>query len=291
MGRYSRNSTSDGIDRYITRVLAMPKQDRDRESVLARAFAHGDRVAGNELLTANLRHVVPHALRYRFLGPSLSELVAQGNLGLLRALQTFDPERGVRFASYANPWIRAEMLGIVLRSRTMVGGGRGVFSRKYVFGMRREHGRLAAQLGDEDAVYRCLAERYRMPVHEISAILRRLELYDASLETPEAEDGTGRTLLDRLSAGDDGADESAVAPAERDQIASAVGEALAVLNDRERYIVQHRLMADEEARLSLSDIGERFAVSRERARQIEQAAKAKLRARLRPLAQRFELAV
>ncbi len=291
MPKYPRSAASDSIDRYITRVLAMPKQDREQESVLARAFARGDQVAGNGLLTANLRHVVPHALRYRFLGPPLSDLIAQGNLGLVRALQTYDPERGVRFASYANPWIRAEMLGIVLRSRTMVGGGRGIFSRKYVFGMRREHGRLAAQLGDDDAVYRSLAERYRMPVHEVSAILRRLEQYDASLETPEGDEGTGRTLLERLSASDDGADGSVAAPAERDQIASAVGEALAVLNDRERYIVLHRLMADEEARLSLSDIGERFAVSRERARQIEQAAKAKLRARLRPLAQRFELAV
>jgi len=182
------------------------------------------------------------------------------------------------------------MLGLVLRLRTMVGGGRGVFSRKYMFGLRREHGRLAARLGDDEAVCQCLAERYRIPPHAIADMLRRMELHDASLETPEGDDGSGRSLLDRLSADDGDAGQSIAGPGELDQIASAVTDAMAGLSERERFVVQHRLMADEDARLSLSDIGERFAVSRERARQIEQAAKAKLRARLGPIARRFELA-
>jgi RNA polymerase sigma-32 factor len=278
-GRYEQQR-----DPYVSRVLAMPRLERERELMLARAYHAGDRTAANELVTANLRHVVPHALRYRYLGLPLAELIAQGNLGLMRALQTFDPEHGVRFASYANPWIRAEMLGIALQSRSMVGGKRSALTRN-LFRIRREHGHLCARLGDEDGVCQLLADRYRKQPAEIAELIQRMELRDASLDAPVGGGDGQRSLLDRLAA----ELEEPRSAAEQRAIAQAVSAALSGLSERERYVVEHRLMADEEVRLSLSDIGHRFAVSRERARQIEQAVKSKLRSRLLTVARQLEL--
>ena len=131
-------------------------------------------------MEANLRHVAVVALRYRFYGVQLPELLAQGALAQLIALDRFDPERGVRFATYASHWVRAEMLAFVLRNRCMVGGGRGPLRSRYVFRLRREHRSLMSRLGESDAVLTELAPalrahaRARSPNPGAHRIARRL---------------------------------------------------------------------------------------------------------------------
>ena len=264
--------------RYIARVKAIPALERDQELALARAYRAGDEEAGKRVIAGNVRHVVAQALRYSRCGVSLCDLIAQGNLGLTLALQRFDPERGLRFATYANHWIRSEMLGLATRAKTLVGAGRGPMRAKYSVGMRREHARLLSQLGDEAEVHGLLADRYNKSSEQIASMLYRSDAVDASLDT--ANRYGERPLVEQLAAADAGQEASLIEERSRGEIEAAVRQALISLNDRERFLVEHRLMADAEVRLSLSQVATRFGVSRERARQIEGQLKLRLRMRL-----------
>ncbi len=182
------------------------------------------------------------------------------------------------------------MLGLALQQRSMVGGGRGALKGTYVFRMRREHGQLLAQFGDDPEVLRILGERFHKSPEEIAEILQRIDRFDASLDA-SSDGGSKRPLVERLRDDATVPPEEVIARSSRsNELARAVAQATSELNARERYIVENRLLADDEAMLSLSEIGRSFGVSRERARQLEQAVRAKLRARLRPVAMRFDLA-
>lgn len=276
--------------RYLARVHALPTLDREQELTLARAFLErGDTAAGDRVIAANLRQVVMLALRYRTLGVGLDELVAQGNLGLVTALRRFDPSRGLRFATYANHWVRAEMLGLALQQRSMVGGGRGPLRSKYVFRMRREHGHLLSRLGDAPEVLEILSDRFGKTPQELTDILDRIDRRDASFEQAGAGDGA-RPFADLLrDESTPEADDFVARRASHGELSDAVSRATSDLNTRERYILEHRLLADEESRLPLSEIGRSFGVSRERARQLEQAVRTKLRTRLSPTASRLDV--
>jgi len=276
--------------RYLARVRALPTLDREQELALSRAFLeHGDKAAGDRVLAANLRQVVMLALRYRTLGLGVDELVAQGSLGLVTALRRFDPARGLRFATYANHWVRAEMLGLALTQRSMVGGGRGALGGKYVFRMRREHGHLLTRLGDSPEVLEVLSERFGKAPSELAEILQRIDRSDASFEQAHAGEGA-RPFAELLR--DDStpqADDVVARRATQGELTQAVARATSDLSTRERYILEHRLLADDESRLPLSEIGRSFGVSRERARQLEQAVRTKLRTRLSPTVGRLDL--
>lgn len=273
--------------RYITMVNRMPLLQREQELELARAFLErGDRAAADRLIAANLRHVVPHALRYRHMGVPFADLIAQGNLGLMLALRGFDPSRGLRFATYANHWVRSEMLVFALKTRNLV--GRGALRAKHALQMRRAHAHLQSRLGNDAEVERILSEQYNKTPDEVASILHQVELRDASLDAPSARDGGG-ALHDQLAHSESGQEEALSRSRSRTEFACAVATAMTALNERERYIVESRMMADDDTRLSLSDIGQRFGVSRERARQIETTAKTKLRTRLAELADRWSL--
>ena len=267
---------------YIRRVNALPPLERAEELELARQYQAGDSVAGQKLITGNARHVVPIALRYRRYGVPISELIAEGNLALLRALAGFEPQRGLRFATYANYWIRADVLALILRQRSMVGGGRGPLRPKYFFRLRREHARLSLLLGDSTKVHEELAVRWQLRPHELAEILDRLERPDTSTDAPLSSES-------RLSVGDclqssTSTQEDLVARGRtQNDLQHAVKKAAAELDARERFILEHRLMADPETEYSLVRIGELFGVSRERARQLESRVKDKLRAKLASL--------
>jgi len=281
---------SSFLNRYLGQLRATAPLSREQELELARAYQQrGDREAAEKLIASNLRHVVPLALRYRHLGLPLADLIAQGNLGLFAALDRFEPERGLRLATYANHWVRAEMLQLALKHRNMVGGGRGALSSKYVFRLRREHALLLAKTGETDAANRELAHRYGKQPAQIEEILQRIDQHDASLDAGTSHD-PDRSLSERLHEEPDvSCEESLDRKAYQAPLADAVADATARLNERERYIVENRLMADADTRHSLCSIGKRFGVSRERARQLEQAVKAKLRSRLSPLVAQLEL--
>jgi RNA polymerase sigma-32 factor len=264
---------------YIRRVNALPALARAEELELASRSQAGDTAAGQKVITANLRHVVPIALRYRRYGVPVSELIAEGNLALLRALAGFEPQRGLRFATYANYWIRADVLALILRQRSMVGGGRGHLRPKFFFRLRREHARLSLLLGDPDSVQEELAVRWQLSPAELGEILDRLERPDTSTDAPVSGDS-------RLSVGEclpcQATNQEDLVARGRTQkdLKHAVQRAAAELDARERFILEHRLMADPEAEYSLVRIGELFGVSRERARQLESRVKEKLRTKL-----------
>lgn len=274
------NSIDRETQRYMTMVRALPVLTKEQELDLAHRYKQSrDPRLAERLLTANLRNVVPIAVRYRRYGLPVAELIAEGNAALMVALERFEPERGLRFATYANYWVRAEMLGCVLRSRSMVEGGRGRLRSKYFFRLRREHARLLGLVGNPEEVHAMLAERFGIDVEEVRAVLERVERTDGSLDVRVGE-SQDLALVDTLVGASGDQDEQVDRTRRQEILREAVREATADLSERERVLVQQRLMADREDERTLVDIGEAFGVSRERARQLESNVKAKLRARL-----------
>lgn len=271
-----------GLERYISLVHGLPRLRREEELELAQAWKEkGDRRAADQLARAHLRYVVAIALKYRRYGAPLSDLIAEGNVGLLRALKKFEPERGNRFVTYASYWIRAYVLEYVIRSWSLVGAGSGALRSKMFFKLRRERARVHNLAGEGEEANELLAKRMDVPVEKVRLMLRQLEARDLSLETKVfAESDT--SLMDTLVSPDASQEESLAAAGVSAELKSVVQDALGTLDERERYIVENRLMAHREDELTLAELGQRFGVSRERARQLEVRAKGKLKARLAP---------
>ncbi len=281
MTAFDRHDTRQGQS-LIARMNAVPALPRELEMELCRQYLRtGDRRAAERVVEASMRHVIPIALRYRYFGIPLPELIAHGCLAMAGALDRFDPERGVRFATYANHWVRAELIAFALKNRTLVGGGLGPLRPRYVFRMRREQRCLMAQLGESAAVNEELGARFGKSAHEIAGILARIDSSDASLDARrDGDEGSKPALLDLLASDAATADDDLERRRVHARMQSTIASAMRALNDRERFIVEQRVVADAEDRLSLVDIGKRFGVSRERARQLESNALLKLRKQL-----------
>jgi RNA polymerase sigma-32 factor len=270
------------LSRYIAYVKDIPELSRDEENELAHRWATaGDREAAAQLVSANLRYVVAIAVTYRRYGLSLSDLVAEGNFGIVHAVRKFDPGRGTRFVTYAAYWIRAYILNYVIRSWSLVGVGSGPLRSKLFFRLRRERARIATMVGEGEAGNELLAERFGAPAEKVLSMARRLEARDVSLDAHVFDDGA-TTLVDTLESSSQSQEDSLAANEEHDQLRARLHAAVDALDPRERYIVEFRMMADDEDELSLAEIGRRLGVSRERARQLESRAKKKLRAKLEP---------
>jgi RNA polymerase sigma-32 factor len=219
------------------------------------------------------------ALKYRRYGIPLSELIAEGNFGVVHALKKFEPDRGNRFVTYAAYWIRAYILNYIIRSWSLVGVGSGALRSKLFFKLRRERIRIANMVGEGERADELLAEKFGMTPMQVTAMVRRLEQRDLSLDT-KVYDDAGTTIADTLPAADPDHAETLAADELGDIVRDAVRTAVDDLDPRERYIVEHRIMADREDELSLAEIGRRLGVSRERARQLEARAKKKLKSRI-----------
>lgn len=268
------------LSRCITLVHHYPKLTREEELVLAERWAkRADPQAADALIRAHLRYVVAIALKYRRYGVPLSELIAEGNFGLVHALKKFEAKRGNRFVTYAAYWIRAYVLGYVIRSWSLVGVGSGALRSKLFFKLRRERTRIMNLIGDEERADVILAEKFGVTPTQIGAMVRRLETRDVSLDGKVFDD-SATTLMDTLVAADTDQEGSLSADESRDEVKVAVRRAVQDLDARERFIVEKRMMADAEDELSLAEIGRRLGVSRERARQLEERAKKKLRHRI-----------
>jgi RNA polymerase sigma-32 factor len=246
---------------------------REREVELVVAWQrHRCQRAARELFLAQKRHVVALARKYQRYGPSIEELVAEGNAGLARALDRFDIDRETRFVTYAAYWIRSYIVDHALRTWSIVRDHSGALNSRHFFWLRRERAKLVA-LG-EGEVEAKLAERMGRSRRGVAAMLMGVDRRDLSLESPV--DGT-TALQDRFPAPGESA-ETQVFGRERRELASAVVRgALAGLDARERRIVRERLMQSKEERASLAELAVELGVSRERVRQIEVRAKRKIR--------------
>jgi RNA polymerase sigma-32 factor len=268
------------VSRYITMAQSVPQLSREAEVELAQKWLRsGNEVARDKLVRAHLRYVIAIALKYRRYGLPLADLIAEGNFGLVHALSKFEPERGNRFVTYAAYWIRAYILNYIIRSWSLVGVGSGALRSKMFFKLRRERVRIANQVGEGELADRMLAEKLNIPEEKLGTMLRRLEARDVSIDARLFDDSAA-TLGDTLTSQDRDQEEIAAAGETTGYVRTAVKSAVAGLDKRERYIVEHRLMADSEDELSLAEIGRRLGVSRERARQLEARAKRKLKARI-----------
>jgi RNA polymerase sigma-32 factor len=260
---------------YLSTVASRsPPLAREQETELARCFRDsGDRSAADRLVRAQLRMVIVMALKFRYSGIPIVDLVAEGNCGLVTALSRFDPERAIRFGTYARHWVRAHMLACVAGSLNVVGGKTGLVRPQLFFKLRRERARIAALLGDEPAAEQALAERMDLSLEQLQRLLGSLDVRRVSLD---GRDGDPREeWLDTLASADDPEDHY-FSDKRREAAASAVSIALRVLDARERFIAERRLMAAPTEQLSLAELARTMGISRERARQLEERAKDKL---------------
>lgn len=270
-------TTDSSLDRYIQHARSIPRLSREEEHDLAVRARKGDQAAVTALVEANVRFSVAIALQYRRYNIPVAELVAEGNVGLMTAVQKFDPERGTRFVTYAGYWIRAFILEAVVKSGRTVGGGTGALRSKLFFRLRRERARASGVAHTADAQQALLAERFGVSETRMGEMLRQLDSRDVSLDSPTFPDSQA-TLLDTLASNDISQEVSLIEKETRSHVEHDLHLALELLDRRERFIIEQRVMGDEE--LSLAELGRKLGVSRERARQLESRAKRKLREQL-----------
>ncbi|HYP86934.1 MAG TPA: sigma-70 family RNA polymerase sigma factor [Polyangiaceae bacterium] len=268
LGDYSFQSTLAG---------SAPPLGPAEELILARRFREtGDRSAGERLARAHLRNVVYLATKHRHYGIRISDLIAEGNCGLVDALLKFDPERGVRFGSYAKHWIRAYMFAYVIRSRVSVGGSAGLIRSQLFFKLRRERARMNSLLGEGHDADEALAKRLEISVVRLRSLLARLDCREVSLDAPPTREAPPCVPEPLVWSSDP--EQVYFQDQRRGVLAAAVHDALTSLDARERFIVEKRLMAAPAEELTLAQLAEGLGVSSERVRQIEGRAMRKLKA-------------
>jgi RNA polymerase sigma-32 factor len=262
---------------YLDGVRRFSMLERDQEYKLAKRWReHGDRDAANQLVTSHLRLAVKIAMNYRGYGLPVSEIVSEGNVGLMQALDRFEPDRGFRFSTYAVWWIRASIQDYILRSWSLVKIGTTASQKKLFFKLRSAKNKIAAlQSGDmhPDQVA-LIAKRLGVTDHEVVDMNRRLG-GDASLNAPTNNEGETGEWQDYLVDQSPSPEILLAVHDETDHQHKALIHAIGVLNQRERRIFEARHLADEP--ITLEDLAVEFNVSRERVRQIEVRAFEKVR--------------
>jgi RNA polymerase sigma-32 factor len=262
-------TAESGLSRYLEEIRRFPMLEPQNEYMLAKRWReHGDRDAAHKLVTSHLRLVAKIAMGYRGYGLPISEVISEGNVGLMQAVKRFEPEKGFRLATYALWWIKAAIQEYILRSWSLVKMGTTANQKKLFFNLRKAKSKISAlEEGDlrPDQV-KLIAKRLGVTEQDVVDMNRRLG-GDVSLNAPIREDGDSGEWQDWLV--DDVSDqETRLAESEEsDNRRKALGDALSVLNDRERRIFEARRLADDP--ITLEDLAAEFGVSRERVRQIE----------------------
>jgi len=270
--------TNTPTSTYVSTVQGYAAVSREDELTLIRRWrVDQDESARDALVRSALRHVVAIARRYQRYGIPLAELISEGNFGVVRALNKFDGARGTLFITYASYWVRACILQHVLRSWSIVGSG--LPRSRLFFKLRRERAKLSGLIGDGEEASVILSQRLGISEQRLSALLQRVDQRDCSLDAEVFQDGS-LTMVNTLPSSDPDQEQLVLASEFGGNALAAVHDALTILDTRERYIVENRLLADRDAELSLADIGRSLGISRERARQLEERAKRKLRARI-----------
>jgi RNA polymerase sigma-32 factor len=242
------------------------------EYMLAKRWReHGDRDAAQRLVTSHLRLVAKIAIGYRGYGLPISEVISEGNIGLMQAIKRFEPDKGFRLATYAMWWIKAAIQEYILRSWSLVKMGTTANQKKLFFNLRKAKSRMSArEEGDlrPDQV-QLLATRLGVTEQEVVDMNRRLG-GDLSLNSPIGEEGESGEWQDWLVAESASQEAQLAEDEETTNRRKALGEALTVLNERERRIFEARRLVDKP--ITLEELAHEFGVSRERVRQIETGA-------------------
>jgi RNA polymerase sigma-32 factor len=257
-----------GLSRYLDEIRRFPMLEPHEEYMLAKRWReHGDREAAHKLVTSHLRLVAKIAMGYRGYGLPISEVVSEGNVGLMQAVKRFEPEKGFRLATYAMWWIKAAIQEYILRSWSLVKMGTTANQKKLFFNLRKAKGRISAlEEGDlhPDQVKQ-IATQLGVNEQDVVDMNRRLG-GDASLNAPLREEGEGE-WQDWLVDQGQSQEQILVEEEEGQNRLQALRNALSVLNPRERRIFEARRLSDDP--ITLEDLSSEFGVSRERVRQIE----------------------
>ncbi len=287
MTRHPYPSTTSSLELYLSEINRFPLLSVDEEQRLAREFRkEADTRAAHRLVTANLRFVVKVAYEYRSYGFKMADLIQEGNIGLMKSVQKFDPDKGIRLISYAVWWIRAYIQNYILKSWSLVKLGTTQAQRKLFFSLartKRELDKLSSEHGLDSDGHDAnkVAKKLRVKPTEVREMEQRMDGRDLSLDAPLGDDGS-YSHVDFVVSGGPGPDDELCGAEEQKMMHGKVREALGRLDQRERYIIEMRVMSDRP--LTLKELGEHFGFSRERARQLEIRAKEKLKQELQLLA-------
>jgi RNA polymerase sigma-32 factor len=268
---------------FLAAAVAAPYLDRDEERDLASRWRHeADEKAMHRLARAHMRLVIALAVRFRHYGLSVADLIQEGHVGLLEAAARFEPDRDVRFSTYASWWIRAAMQNYILHNWSIVRGGTSSAQKALFFNLRRIRAKLA-QAGGSAAVSDTvcqIAEALGVSCSDVECMDARLSSPDLSLSMPIGENDSFAARERTVTLVDDNPrpDEVAGLAIDRGRRIAWLKEALSALSDRERKILCERRLTDDTA--TLEALGDRLGISKERVRQIETRAMEKLRVEL-----------
>ena len=277
----------DGYTDYRVSRQAMKAEllDAETELVLARAWRdQRDERALHRLITAYMRLAISMAAKFRRYGAPMNDLIQEASLGLMKAADKFDPDRGVRFSTYAVWWIKASIQDYVMRNWSMVRTGSTSSQKALFFNLRRVQAKIereAAGRGetlDGHQLRQMVATEVGVPLHDVEMMEGRLSGMDFSLNATQSAEDEGREWIDAL---EDDAPQAADYVAEAhdaDRLRGWLASAMGALNPRERFIVAERKLRDEPR--TLESLGEELGLSKERVRQLEAAAFAKMRRNL-----------
>lgn len=276
-------AANDDFRRDMVRAaMQAPYLERDEERDLAvRWRQEQDQDALHRLTTAHMRLVISMAAKFKQFGLSMTDLIQQGHIGLLEAAARFEPEREVRFSTYATWWIRASMQDYVLRNWSIVRGGTSSAQKSLFFNMRRLRARLSKgnDTMKEPRLYEEIARALRVSKEDVALMDSRLSGPDASLNAPVIEsDGNSADRQDFLISDWPLPDETVGNGIDGERRIAWLNDALVVLNARELKIIRERRLAEDGA--TLASLGRTLGISKERVRQIESRALEKLRAAL-----------
>jgi len=267
-------SSDSGLSRYLNEIKQFPVLSAEEEFMLAKSYLdHGESEAAHKLVTSHLRLVAKIAMQYRGYGLQVADLISEGNLGLMKAVKKFDPDKGFRLSTYAMWWIKASVTEYILRSWSLVKMGTMSAQKKLFFSLRKAKRRLeiadASNMTEEQAT--ALSDQFNMPADEIAHMDRRMTARDFSLNAPVSHtEEDSMEFIDTLE-DDTPSPEVIVARAEEDGIRHEMLKlAMDELDDRERHIfIERRLKEDP---ITLEELGQEYGISRERVRQLENRA-------------------
>jgi len=260
-------SVRDNLQSYLREVSRFPLLDPEEETALARRVRdYGDSEAAFRIISSHLRLVVRIAMDFqRRWMQNVLDLIQEGNVGLLRAVNKFDPDKGIKFSYYASFWIKAYILKFIMDNWRMVKIGTTQAQRKLFYNLNRERQKLILQGFDPDSAL--LSQRLGVTQDQVIEMQQRLDAGDVSLDVPVSDESGSASRMDFLPALGPGLEEDIAGNEIARLVRDSIEELLPSLSEKEIYILENRLLTDEPA--TLREIGERYNVTRERIRQLE----------------------